>query len=447
MIMPSPIAHKAVAPLRCTVERGSTIHGYTLFANEAVLSPTRARGSTVHGGNFFTVEHGKRSRSASEHGGRRWLSTSANGPLGNQDNGKRSRSASEHGGQRWLTSSFAGPLGARELADLEDDIILLLAALSTDVAVRLAQCSHHYHQLLRETPALRQLVRLEQRDTLRVSTPNERKAWIRHASICNPGRILLVCHAARGCYVRESIPTSAATQARVGSSEEQEPTETFAPGDLEMPMQAASHGQLTIITDRVMNVAHVYTRDSDAAPRVLTAETMRSPSGVATDGVRVFICGGARVHAFDLETGVCTSNWPTCMPECDAFECDYGVALHRGELFVVDQRGDRVHVFDIDDGTHIRTFGGRGTTPGRFCQPYGVASCGDHVLVSEHSGRRVQAFTPAGEAVGQVTPSRGGSLGSLWAGPPAGDMERNVVLAADWDRHVVHELSLKPWYD
>lgn len=59
----------------------------------------------------------------------------------------------------------------------------------------------------------------------------------------------------------------------------------------------------------------------------------------------------------------------------------------------------RLLVFDADTGEMLRTIGARGTAPGEFIRPNGIAIHGDLVFVSERDGRRVQvlrlpAFSP-----------------------------------------------------
>jgi 3-phytase len=61
----------------------------------------------------------------------------------------------------------------------------------------------------------------------------------------------------------------------------------------------------------------------------------------------------------------------------------------------------RLVVFDADVGQRLRTVGGKGTAPGEFMRPNGVAVFGDLLFVVERDNRRVQAlrmpeFAPVG---------------------------------------------------
>ena len=418
---------------------------------------------TVHGGTHFAAE--------------RWIQPIVHG-------------STVHGSMSWfsmrkpswgLSHHDSGTAPASSLDDVPDDEIRHIASVSATAAALLAQCSKRLHALMRETPALRKLVRFEEHGTLEGPAavpaqmfgmrPTRAKYWVRNTISRDDGRLLAISHGARDCWVRSITPPSP-----LRTLFAQEPGEAMTPWlvavtDLSMPMDVASHGALTVISDKLSHAVHVYSHDepqAEIALMILTAPTMRSPCGVATDGARAFVCGGAAVHVFEIASGECTATWPTLTAEGKVFECEHGVALHNGELFVVDQRGARIHVFGIDHhqergvGAHLRDFGGRGEAPGRFLHPWGVASCGDHIVVSEHSGRRVQIFTADGRVVGRVAPAGAGCLAGVWAGfagagPSGADCAeaaaqerprpRGVVLVSDWDRCVVHALSVTPWYD
>ncbi len=74
---------------------------------------------------------------------------------------------------------------------------------------------------------------------------------------------------------------------------------------------------------------------------------------------------------------------------------------HDGTLWLIAsaKSSHRLLVFDADSGALLRTFGTRGTAPGAFNRPNGVAVTGDLLFVVERDNRRVQvlrlpAFTP-----------------------------------------------------
>lgn len=73
------------------------------------------------------------------------------------------------------------------------------------------------------------------------------------------------------------------------------------------------------------------------------------------------------------------------------------------ELFMTDMANHRVRVLSAIDGAELRTWGGRGSNPGRFNFPVGIAvapSSGEIVVV-DCGNRRVQVFRPDGGFVRQ----------------------------------------------
>ena len=58
----------------------------------------------------------------------------------------------------------------------------------------------------------------------------------------------------------------------------------------------------------------------------------------------------------------------------------------------------RLLVYDGSTGARLREVGGRGTAPGRFNRPNGLAVAGDHLFVVERDNHRVQVFALPGFA-------------------------------------------------
>jgi len=210
------------------------------------------------------------------------------------------------------------------------------------------------------------------------------------------------------------------------------------------PTSMALHGDMMLIADRVSHSVHVFRSGVECPDERLQASGMQGPTGVTIDGDSCFVASAHRVHVFDLVSGQCTGSFPT-LSACGArLSCDYGIAIHRGELFMVDQRGACVHVFS-QEGLHLRSFGSYGDGIGQFRRPWGIASSGECVLVSEHDGKRVQAFTSSGKAVGSISPPGAGSLTGISCITNTGG-ESTKVAVADWDQGCVRTLTLRPWY-
>ncbi len=78
-----------------------------------------------------------------------------------------------------------------------------------------------------------------------------------------------------------------------------------------------------------------------------------------------------------------------------------GDALAVGnEIWVTNVAADRIDVFAADTGRHVRTIGGRGTQPGRFVKPRGLALTPDgNVCVVDMLNDRVQVLDRSGKCV------------------------------------------------
>jgi len=343
-----------------------------------------------------------------------------------------------HGGRAFLGlwamrhSGIAAP--SIELLGLGDDVLVLLAQLSTSAAALLAQCCTELHTLLKGE--LHDLLRLQEVPS-NVIKGLPGRYWIRQPLLGAGGLVHIVGHSARECVVLEGVAHQKQRDASDACVWKRLVTDPM----LIMPTAAALHGHWTLIADRATHLVHVL--HDGCSLYTLEADAMRNPCGVATDGTRAIVCADGWVHVFDLNTRQCTVTWPAAVAVGGArLECEHGVAIHGNEVFIVDQRGSRVHVFSFEGG-HLHSFGGKGTDPGRFRQPWGIASCGPHVLVSECGGRRVQAFTADGRAVGHVALEGCGTLSGLCAGTSKDGL---CALVADWDQCCVRELRLLPWY-
>ena len=74
-----------------------------------------------------------------------------------------------------------------------------------------------------------------------------------------------------------------------------------------------------------------------------------------------------------------------------------GVAVNeQDEIAVSDSGNHKIHLFK-SNGTHIRSFGGKGAQHGEFDFPSGTAYHGDNIIVAEQSNHRVQVISRQGE--------------------------------------------------
>ena len=99
----------------------------------------------------------------------------------------------------------------------------------------------------------------------------------------------------------------------------------------------------------------------------------------------------------------------------------------------------RLVVHDAVTGTRLRTVGARGTGPGEFLRPNGIAAWGDHLFVVERDGRRVQVLRlPGFEPVGSFGTESLRSPYGIWMREAApGELDAYVtdsyMLGEDFD--------------
>lgn len=99
-----------------------------------------------------------------------------------------------------------------------------------------------------------------------------------------------------------------------------------------------------------------------------------------------------------------------------------------GTIYVADSGSHRIAVFN-SDGTLINNWGGFGTAPGKFNEPWGVAVDDQYLYVADTWNHRVQKFTLDGQFVQQIgqggTPGSDQEGGGLFFGP------RGILLLPD----------------
>ena len=91
------------------------------------------------------------------------------------------------------------------------------------------------------------------------------------------------------------------------------------------------------------------------------------------------------------------------------FAGPWGVAVNeRNEIAVTDRKNNRVQIFS-SDGTYLRSFGSEGDEEGEFNNPTGIAYLNNgSIVVADSGNNRLQVFTAQGEYLTQI-----GSKGKL----------------------------------
>ena len=78
------------------------------------------------------------------------------------------------------------------------------------------------------------------------------------------------------------------------------------------------------------------------------------------------------------------------------------IAISEKEIYVVDSGNNRIQIFS-DKGQFLSKFGSKGTEPGLFRCPSGIAVDGEgKIIVSENYGSRIQIFSKYGDFIAFV---------------------------------------------
>ena len=105
----------------------------------------------------------------------------------------------------------------------------------------------------------------------------------------------------------------------------------------------------------------------------------------------------------------------------------WGVAVNeQDDIAVSDTRNHKIHLFK-SDGTHIKSFGGKGAQHGEVDVPFGTVYYGDNIIVAEHRNHRVQVLSRQGGYLRHF--GRKGSLDHHLISPTG--------LSIDSDDHII----------
>jgi 3-phytase len=87
-------------------------------------------------------------------------------------------------------------------------------------------------------------------------------------------------------------------------------------------------------------------------------------------------------------------------------------------LIATAKSSHRLVVFNADTGERLRTVGGKGSDPGQFKRPNGIAVAGDRAFVVERDNRRVQVFSlPEFTPIGSFGEAQMRTPYGLWLNP------------------------------
>jgi len=119
---------------------------------------------------------------------------------------------------------------------------------------------------------------------------------------------------------------------------------------------------------------------------------------------------------------------------------------HRGLLLVADYRNHRVQVFSCDDGSFVSKFGEKGSQPGEFQFPWGLAIDHDHdhdrILITDSNNNRVQSWSLSNQSFLSCIGHRGS--GDVEFEHPQGiaiDKHHRRIIIVDTNNHRLVFLS------
>jgi DNA-binding beta-propeller fold protein YncE len=170
------------------------------------------------------------------------------------------------------------------------------------------------------------------------------------------------------------------------------------------PWGVAAYDHRIYVSDTVARKIHVYDFASKTYSELGTKGmgTLAKPLGMAIDGQgRLYVCDGAgkRIVVFDKD-----GNFVASLAKPGDLDKPSSVAVTKdgSRIYVVDAGGvesDKHHLVVFDaNGEKLMVVGSRGSEPGQFNLPVGIAIAPDGtVYVVDGGNFRVEAFSPDGK--------------------------------------------------
>jgi len=133
------------------------------------------------------------------------------------------------------------------------------------------------------------------------------------------------------------------------------------------------------------------------------------------------------------------SSWGVKGSKPGQFNDPTGLALSGNELFVSDARNGRIQVFDLS-GKFIRSFGSIGDKPGQLGRPMNLAISGNELFVPEYFNDRIQVFSLAGVSK-RIIGSKGSGPGQFNAPGGVAVGADGSIFVADFYNHRIEQLK------
>ena len=112
------------------------------------------------------------------------------------------------------------------------------------------------------------------------------------------------------------------------------------------------------------------------------------------------------------------------------------IAVTGEYVYVADSGNNRIERFDLDGGEAME-WGSKGSGPGQFSYPHGVAANGDEVVVADDDNHRIEKFGPEGTFESQDGEAGSGPEQFSFPYGVALDGAGNVYVADDMNSRVV----------
>lgn len=150
----------------------------------------------------------------------------------------------------------------------------------------------------------------------------------------------------------------------------------------------------------------VVTAMEPTEPGVITA-TYTLPHGVAQALLWIYVCGTPLPDIPFTLFPPCAAlgmHYATIHLENDNGNSGLAVTRDHAHMIVTNESMKRVYVYSLPEGRLLRSFGGKGTAPGRFTDPVSVCvTSGGSLLVAESLNRRLQEVSLAGKHIRFLT--------------------------------------------
>ena len=172
---------------------------------------------------------------------------------------------------------------------------------------------------------------------------------------------------------------------------------------------------------------------------------LRLAAGIAlsNDGSMVYVTDehNHRISAFDADSGDFVKAWGSRGSAPGEFDAPSGIAVDAEDnLYITDQNNHRVQKL-TPDGRHLLTFGSAGSGDGELNMPWGICIASDgSVYVADWRNDRVQQFGADGEFIAKFGESGDGAGQFIRPAGVAVDSDGNIYVA-DWGNERVQILA------